>query len=39
MILTDLELDLHLLIKNKVIVFENTIILNICYTVCALDTS
>lgn len=33
MILADLEVDFDLLTENKVILFENTIILNICYTV------
>lgn len=38
MILADLEVDLHLLTEDKVILFENTIIVNICYTVCIFDT-
>jgi len=32
MILAALEADLHLLMENKVILFENTTILNIYYT-------
>lgn len=39
MILADLEVDFDLLTENKVILFENTIILNICYTVYIFDTS
>lgn len=39
MILADLEVDSHLLMENNIILFENTIILNICYTVCTFGTS
>lgn len=34
MILADLEADLHLLMENKVILFENSVVLRVFYILC-----